>query len=236
MEKNYTREELEKSKVAELKQILKNRDLAASGKKNELVERILKEQSSMRGKESPSLREEGSYFSLLPSDITKIVSKYQVENEPNNLIVRELLEKFLDDYATEKRRKKINILLADFDVPYRIELNKEWQEIYEKANEIAKEDNEKFVDVARKLGLYEMQSVFIVQVSDNIIADNSLIKFIAAVLRQEKWHYEFINEALRKFESGIIIHRIDIGPKEGQKKARFIYQIGYCLPEEQFYL
>ena len=38
MEKDYTKQELENKKVAELKEILRNRNLRISGKKEELIE------------------------------------------------------------------------------------------------------------------------------------------------------------------------------------------------------
>lgn len=75
----YTKQELENKTIIVLRLILKNKNLKQSGRKDELIERILDNQKS------------SNYFDILPKDILNIVSTYQIENNPNNLLVKEIL-------------------------------------------------------------------------------------------------------------------------------------------------
>lgn len=90
---NYTKEELGNKRVNELKEILKNLNLSTSGKKIDLVNRILTSQQTyleLLSKSVP-IYEGSDYFSLLPKDILNIVEKYQIENDINRKILEYLL-------------------------------------------------------------------------------------------------------------------------------------------------
>lgn len=86
MEKKYNKQELDNKIIPQLRDILKNMGLKVSGKKEELIDRILtnqpKEQSTIGG----------DYISLLPKDITNMVQQYRIENNPNNLMIKNLLD------------------------------------------------------------------------------------------------------------------------------------------------
>lgn len=77
MDKNYSREELQTRKLNELKSIAKDLNLKSSGRKEELINRILQSQTT--------------YFELLPKDITNIVEEYQIYNSKNNQFLLLLL-------------------------------------------------------------------------------------------------------------------------------------------------
>lgn len=113
----YTKEELEAMKMPELKLILKNRNLKSSGNKSELIDRILKteapkkvEKQQFRGK---------TYFDILPSDITKMVTRYRAEAEINNKIAFDILEEIAKHRMLASRYSPIKIL-EKLEFPMRI--------------------------------------------------------------------------------------------------------------------
>lgn len=77
MEKNYTKEELKSKRLDELKNISRNLNLKVTGRKEELIERILENQVT--------------YFDILPLDINRIINRYQIENDINRKILQYLL-------------------------------------------------------------------------------------------------------------------------------------------------
>lgn len=77
---NYTRRELEKLTIPSLKNILSNKNLKVSGKKEELINRILQPQIT--------------YFDILPGDIKRELDYYQGETNIYNQFIRSLNESF----------------------------------------------------------------------------------------------------------------------------------------------
>lgn len=90
MDKDYTKEELSKKRIDELKQILRNRQLKISGNKPELIERILVNQQSTNL----------TYFNILPKDVNKQLlltfSPEEVLKQCENFGICD--EKFYKDY------------------------------------------------------------------------------------------------------------------------------------------
>lgn len=83
----YNRQELDNKNTPQLKDILKNMKLKVSGRKEELIERILTNQP----KETIQPIS-GDYLSLLPKDITNIVQRYRIESNSNNVMIKNLLD------------------------------------------------------------------------------------------------------------------------------------------------
>lgn len=77
--------------ILELKQILKSKNLPITGKKNELIERINKNQP-IKSKNYET------YFDLLPSDLNKEIEKYRIENDNNRKALNELLTNKISIY------------------------------------------------------------------------------------------------------------------------------------------
>lgn len=74
----YNRENLENKKLNELKDIARNLQLTSSGRKREIVDRILESQHN--------------YFQLLPKDVLNIVEDYKIYNSKNNQFLLLLLD------------------------------------------------------------------------------------------------------------------------------------------------
>lgn len=85
---NYRREELEKKTLKELKDIGRNLNLSISGKKADLIDRILTNQQT--------------YFELLPRDVLNMVEEYKITNNPNNKFLLFLLNSMKEDSEIEK--------------------------------------------------------------------------------------------------------------------------------------
>lgn len=73
----YSLQDLESKKLDELKIIARNLQLPTSGRKQELINRILNNQQT--------------YLKLLPKDILNIVDEYQIYNNRNNQFLLLLL-------------------------------------------------------------------------------------------------------------------------------------------------
>lgn len=74
---DYTKSDLEKKKMDELKSILKEKNLKITGNKPDLIDRILNSQRT--------------YLELLPKDLSNLVEDYRVENNLNNKVLTEYL-------------------------------------------------------------------------------------------------------------------------------------------------
>lgn len=110
----YGRKDLESKSIDELKNILKNVGFKTSGNKQDLIGRILENQSN--------------YLDLLPSDINKMIYKYQIENDVN----RKILEYLLFNTHTMmvylayqlphimKKREEINTLFKNYNLDIQI--------------------------------------------------------------------------------------------------------------------
>lgn len=108
MEKNYTKSELETKKTKQLLEIIKSRNLKTSGKKEELIDRILRHQKP-------------SYFDLLPSELKKEVGIYKIYAELNHEILDYIWDMFLEgaenDYEDVKKfSKEINKIFRKYKV------------------------------------------------------------------------------------------------------------------------
>lgn len=128
--------ELNKKTVSQLKDILRNKGLKLSGNKQELIERILNNQTI--SKPSPN---RNSYFDILPKDITNIVEDYRVKNNLNNLLVEIILNNnqirnglkgtWSTDYLNEEIEKQTGLLIKfkttridDLDLKMQIDIGK----------------------------------------------------------------------------------------------------------------
>lgn len=129
MERNYTRSELEIKKIPELKQILKNRELKATGKKEELIQRILDNQSQN------IIPISQTYLDILPGDIKGMVGKYRLENDPNYKVVIALFDLLNDNdirlrikrgqfNSIDKIVKEINKIFDPYNIDVKYENNK----------------------------------------------------------------------------------------------------------------
>lgn len=92
MDKNYTRKELEESKIDELKALAKSLNLKRSGNKNELIDRILQSQQS--------------YLDVLPKDVLNMVEEYKISNNPNNIFLNLILDLLKWDKVDYFKRKE----------------------------------------------------------------------------------------------------------------------------------
>lgn len=205
MDKPYTKEELQKKNVLELKDILRKYNLKLYGKKEEIIKRILDDQPQIS---KPTKKFEGNYyFDILPKDITNIVNKYRKENEPNNKIAEELI-KGQFSYSWGSRRDVVNKLLERIGVQARL-VEKTLTERLEKDYE----------------GLSEMEWY-----GDEIISDEILIEFLNMLLIREYATPYLINSILNKYNSNIGVIIIPLNSLPGKKKERFKYIIGYFKP------
>lgn len=87
----YTERELSKKNIPDLKEILRKENLKVSGRKEELIQRIL---ANQKEEEKEELQSHG-YFGLLPKDVKGVISQYQIRNNPNNILFKDL---FRNDY------------------------------------------------------------------------------------------------------------------------------------------
>lgn len=102
MERKYNREELEQKKLVVLKEIARNDGLPTSGKKSDLIERILTQQT---------------YFELLPKDVLNIVNKYEIENNENNILLKKiLLEYFNNERFYNITQSDVNKIFDDYNL------------------------------------------------------------------------------------------------------------------------
>lgn len=128
MERPYTKNELENKKLPELKEIAKQLQVKATGKKADIIDNIL------NGKLQITKPTTKSYFDLLPGDINKMVNKYQLENDINKKILEYLLYDTLAvvdilDYARtsksrEDRHEKLEKIFKDNGLEIYIVLRK----------------------------------------------------------------------------------------------------------------
>jgi hypothetical protein len=113
MERNYTKEELESKNLIELRIIAENNGLKISGKKQELIDRILNNQRT-------------TYFNLLPPDIRKELVIYKQYAELNYEILMYIYEMFLerteinDEKDAEKYADEINNIFKKHNSKSRI--------------------------------------------------------------------------------------------------------------------
>lgn len=117
----YSERELQRKTIPDLKDILRDKGLKISGKKDELIERILQNQTIEEKEQLPNV----GYFSLLPKDIKGLVSEYQVRNNENNILFEKLftnilLNSFLFNTSNQDRMKKqFSSIGIDTDVKYK---------------------------------------------------------------------------------------------------------------------
>lgn len=213
MERDYTKEELQKKNVLELKNILKNKQLKSSGKKEDLIERILNDQPKFS---EPANLKGNTYFDILPSDIINLLNNYRAENNPNNKIVFKLLDNL--DLRVDK--EKFNNSLSKLNIPMELIQNKEKKEIIE---EMRKNNTPYF----QMLPFYNLPQ-YRAKINNMIIITNEmLIEVLLLLLSHNHNIYDKINGVLNEHNSNILISKINIGPKQGQKRDRYKYIIGY---------
>lgn len=94
----YSREELDSKKMNELKEILKNKNLKISGKKEELIDRILRSQLP--------IEIDKTYFNLLPLDVQSEIN--ELRNKEGNIAL------FI--YILNKQIEKVNYLLEGKEI------------------------------------------------------------------------------------------------------------------------
>lgn len=75
---------LQLKNVKELKEILKSKNLPTSGKKEELINRLINNQDK-------KVKTYDTFLDLLPGDIHRELNVYRLKNEPNNKALVELL-------------------------------------------------------------------------------------------------------------------------------------------------
>lgn len=209
MERNYTKKDLERKKKSELKDILKNLGLKASGNKDELIEIILRNQ--------PSALSTNNYFDVLPGDIKGVVNRYRAENEPNNKIVKRLL----GSISNIGEMILINRYLEENKIPFIIEKNKQMRDLITKAETTARgkiknlpnlTDRQRldiYIDYYLRVGnLSPTDKISITLTKDKIIDDLSLITFIFYFIEITGKSPELINKILRDEGSEILIVNI----------------------------
>lgn len=206
MDKDYSRRELEKKKIAELKEILRSLKLPISGNKEELIGRILQTQIQ------PVTT---SYFDVLPKDITRMVGKYRAKNEPNNKIVEEILDRILEEESPVinaprnkflRRLEKFNKFLIDNHIPFRVRYNEKKANLWEEAinNQPAYGSN-MYQNWSRNILQPIIQEpTILIDILDEPVTEKQLIEVIAYILEKtRKRDYEIIGDVLDKYNSNI---------------------------------
>lgn len=194
----YTKEELQEKKIPELKDILKSRNVKSSGNKWELINRILKTEAPKKV-EKQQLKGE-TYFDILPTDITKIITKYRSKIETNNKVAYDIL-----NYLAIRKGSvfpRINKILENLNFP---------MQIVEKRQEF-------------EGGYYYPYSVEILE--DLVINEDVLIDFILILLTKREISHDKINEILKDNNSNLRVIAEDIPGYKNKSK----YILGRFLP------
>lgn len=224
MDKIYTKEELKIKKLTELKEILKSRGLTQTGKKEELIDKILNDQPILI-KEKPKF--DGTFLDILPQDIRGMVGKYRVENEPNNKVSIELINEASEYFRSLEEQETMNKLLERIGIPFKIMINKKKEELIKQANKEGKNLGGFHVhQYFTENGIYDLPDREIILIENIIITDEMLTELIMLLLSRAKINYEFINKVLIDNNINSIVTRINIGPKSGKKKDSYRYFIG----------
>jgi hypothetical protein len=194
MEKNYTREELQKKKVIELKEILANRRLKVTGKKDELIDRILQDQPSISV--APSLKSaatsQKTYFDILPQDILNMVDEYRASNEVNNKIAKNIIHNVVIGWGY--RGNEINKIIERIGLPFEVIKN----------YETVKSEGYEYIPPWK-----------IVITKSKIVTEDMLIELIFAVIARE-YNWASINSILARYNSDLRIESEAID-KKGKK-------------------
>lgn len=237
MDKDYNRKELERKKIPELKQILKNRNLKLAGNKDELIDRILDDQSQnpKQPTEIKPKRDDLGYLDILPRDITNIVNKYRVENEPNNVIIYQLLERVLKNNPNKEMIEEIEEFLKDNDIPFQLIKNRKREKLKKEAEEQIKikETKGKLMGknyIYSKLGVYDLPVYEPNLTKDIVINNEELMKFVLDFIVLTKLDIGAINKILKDNNSKLVLIKINDDPKPGQKTERYHYYIGTFQP------
>lgn len=213
MERNFTREELEKKKIQELKDILANRDLKKTGKKDELIDRILNSQISSK---PTKLTTDQSYFNLLPSDIREMVNDYRAGSEENNKILREILRQLekssygegmgVNSPSLEILQQLFQDLNLDIKTKYTLDLVHYYG------------GRPRLVDINDPRTPWTFKIGRLPPITDEILVD-----LISVILTHRlKISIENINQILREHGSNIRVVIINISKSN---KAKYIYEI-----------
>jgi hypothetical protein len=230
MEKLYTEDELVKHNISHLKCILEARCLKTSGRKANLITRILEDQRSIPQTQKENLRD-NTYFGLLPVEIVKEINKYRAENNPQNQIARKLIESLSPSYI---EYEKLNIIFKKYNIPYSLALNEQRKQTAIEAEKVIKETGQNWYDVQHQMGIFDMP-LFIINSTDGIIvSDKALIELIGTLVTRSSVSMDYVNETMEKCESDILITRINIGPREGERKDRYRYKIGHFQTDKEF--
>jgi hypothetical protein len=207
MEKNYTKDELEAKKVIELKNILRNRNLSTTGKKEYLIDKILNDQKLTAPTVSNTpVKTNPTYFDILPRDIMRMVEEYQAANEPNNKIIADILDELLISnyrYRDKYPTNKLPIFLKNNKIPFDIKYNEELQKVLDDL--IASDVNtpEKWKEY------YELvdEPMWTITQKNKPVSDKQLVDFIAYILklRKTKDMVEFVNNILKGYDSKLMV-------------------------------
>lgn len=237
MDKDYSKKDLERKKIPELKEILKKLNLKTSGNKDELIERILESQNVKTTKpSSTNISREFNYMDILPGDVKNIVNKYRVENEPNNLIIYQLINRYLQNYPGKDQVKKMGEYLEKSSIPFQIIKNRERQRLVEKADEeierrISQGKTSIQSSVYNKFGVCDFP-IYEPLLDKDIIIDNKLLMefildFIVWTRSDVRLDIGTINKILKDNNSKLVVVKINDEAKPGQKSERYHYYIGH---------
>lgn len=182
----YTKQDLEKKKVTNLKDILKDLNLRLQGNKSELIDRILANQNLLSKPEIIS--KDNTYFSLLPSDISNIVNRYRIENEPNNQIAFEIIKDVGSGLGW--KWKDLDNLLEKLNLPFDLKQN---------------ENKNKPISF-----------LFVIEKQHQLVTEDMLISLILNLLQREIGNYNIINGILRQYNSPLRVDVQSIGIKKTQ--------------------
>lgn len=204
MEKIYTRQQLEKRTVNDLREILVDRDLPISGRKDELIDRILAFQN-----EKKEIIEQ-SYFNLLPSDIRNIAEEYRLANEPNNKVFVTILKKLEELSIGEFRKVEevvdvFNEFFRDYNLPIKL--------IYTQMSAVippAFREESETTPWTFKIGKLPF------------ITDEILIDFLYLIIITKRMESSFINSLLYKYNINI---RISIFYLDEEDNKEIHYEI-----------
>jgi hypothetical protein len=167
MSKEYTKNELLNKTKEELKLILKNLNLKTTGNKQELIERILSSQQT--------------YLKILPGDITRMVSKYRAENEPNNQLIYALLTRLSKSYWDEEEIQEIKDILKNNNLPFDFIPNPESEKIRRLIEDIEDIEGRSITtreNYAKNTGI----SIFLVTKKDEWVTDQQVVGFMTDIL------------------------------------------------------
>lgn len=214
MEKIYTREELQKKTKPYLEIILGKLNLKTTGRKADLIDRILSTQITSKPTRLTDL--DKSYLNLLPGDLKRLVDEYRAENEPNNQILLNILRQLeLSSWGygtyTENHSlfKLINQFFKASDLPITLNFIPGLT-LYGRVKDM----NDPRTPWMFKIGRLPL------------ISDDILVDFIIFLLSHKyNIRSDTINGILYEYESELRVIEVSISPKLGKKRIMTRYEI-----------